>query len=60
MTYLTREEAKQEQIARYKKLAKMFSDHPTMEISSEMSDLSIVLVDSYGLTWEQVEALEAA
>ena len=59
MTYLTREEAKQQQIAWYTKLAKMFANHPTMEICAEMSDLSLVLVNSYGLTWEQVEALEA-
>jgi hypothetical protein len=51
---------KELEIARYKKLAIMFSNHPTMEVSAAMSDLSLVLVNQYGLTWEQVEALEVA
>ena len=55
-----REDAKQSNIARYKKLVSMFANHPTMEISAAMDDLALVLVKSYGLTWEQVEALEVA
>lgn len=53
-----REEAKQGNIARYKMLARMFNKQPSMEISSMMSDLAIALVKSYGLTPEEVEALE--
>ena len=48
------------EIARYKKLAIMFANHHSMEISAAMDDLSLVLVNQYGLTWEQVEALEVA
>ena len=55
-----REEAKQSNIRFYKMLAKMFSNHPTMEISSKMSDTALVLVKSYGMTWDEVEALEIA
>lgn len=51
---------KELEIARYKKLAIMFANHPSMEINAAMSDLSLVLVNQYGLTWEQVEALEVA
>lgn len=53
-----REEAKQGNIARYKKFAKMFDKQPSMEISSMMSDLAIVLIKSYGLTPAEVEELE--
>ncbi len=53
-----REDAKQSNIARYKKLAEMFANHPTVEISAEMSNLSLVLVNRFKLSWEQVEALE--
>ena len=53
-----REDAKKGNIERYKKLAKMFENHPSMELSSMMSDLALVLVKSYGMTFEEVEALE--
>lgn len=53
-----REDAKQSNIARYKKLAVMFGNNPSMQLSSMMSDLALVLVKSYGLTWGEVEALE--
>ena len=53
-----REDAKQSNIARYKKLAIMFTNHPSMELSNMMSDLALTLVKSYGLTWGEVEALE--
>ena len=53
-----RKNKKKGNIERYKKLAKMFENHPSMEISSMMSDLALVLVKSYGMTFEEVEALE--
>lgn len=53
-----REDAKQNNIARYKKLASMFNNHPSMELSSMISDLALTLVKSYGLTWAEVEAIE--
>ena len=55
-----REEAKQGNIAMYKKLASMFNNHPSMELSSMMSDLALALVKYYGLTWDEVEDLEIA
>lgn len=47
-------------ITEYKKLAEMFSKHPTMEISSIMSDRALVLHDSFGMSWEEIEELEIA
>lgn len=55
-----REDAKQSNIARYKKLANMFANDPSMEISAEMSDLALVLVKSYGLTWGDIDTFEIA
>lgn len=55
-----REEAKQQTISWYKTLCKVFSNHPTMEISCKMSDTALTLVKQYGLTWDEVEALEIA
>lgn len=46
-------------ISEYKNLVKRFNTTPTMEISSLMSDIALTLVKSYGLTWEQIEQLEA-
>lgn len=47
-------------IAEYQKLAKLFENNPTMELSSMMSDRADVLVNQFGLTWEEIEELEAA
>lgn len=55
-----REDAKQSNIARYKKLANMFGNNPSVELSSMMGDLALTLVKSYGLTWDEIEALEIA
>lgn len=55
-----REEAKQQNIRWYKMLSEMFNNHPTMEISSQMSDTALVLVENYGMTWNEIEALEIA
>ena len=49
---------KQLKIAEYIKLNKMFSEHPNMEISSMMSDLALVLVNTFNMSWNEVEALE--
>ena len=49
---------KQLKIAEYIKLNKMFNEHHSMEISSMMSDLALTLVDLFGMSWEEVEALE--
>lgn len=51
---------KEGKINEYRKLAQRFDQNPTMELSSMMSDLASVLVDQFGLTWEQVEELEIA
>lgn len=47
-------------IAEYKKLAAMFGQHPSTELSSLMSDRAEVLVKQFGMTWEQIEELELA
>lgn len=61
-TFKTTEElkahSKQLKIAEYIKLNKVFREHPNMEISSMISDLSIVLVNTFNMNWDEVEALE--
>jgi hypothetical protein len=47
-------------IAEYKKLSAMFEQHPSMELSTMMSDRAEVLVKQFGMTWEQIEELELA
>lgn len=47
-------------ITEYRKLAEMFSHYPSEELSSIMSDRATVLVESFGLTWTEIEALEIA
>lgn len=51
---------KAEHIKNYKQLSKMFSNHPTMEISSMMSDMANVLHDKFSMSWEEIEELEIA
>lgn len=50
---------KQSKIAEYKNLAKRFNSQPSMELSSMMSDLALTLVNTFSLTWEEVEQLES-
>lgn len=45
-------------IAEYKRLAQMFDANPTMEISSMMYDLSIVLMTQFNMSGEEIETLE--
>lgn len=45
-------------ISEYRNLAKRFASNPSMELSSMMSDLALVLVNNFSLTWEEVELLE--
>lgn len=47
-------------IAEYRRLSEMFSRNPSMELSCLMSNHADALVRSYGLTWEEIEALEVA
>lgn len=49
---------KSQTIERYKKLSKMFSKNPSMELSSLLSDLSIKLHDEHNLSYNEIEALE--
>lgn len=51
---------KEGHIAEYRKLSEMFSCNPSAELSILMSDRAEVLVKRFGLTWEQIEELEAA
>ncbi|ODR35519.1 hypothetical protein [Eisenbergiella tayi] len=50
--------SREQHISEYRKLAAMFNNSPSMEISSVMSDRANVLVKHFGLTWEQIEKLE--
>ncbi len=47
-------------IAEYRKLSEMFSCNPSIELSNLMSARADVLVQHFGLTWEQIEELEVA
>lgn len=49
---------KQLKIAEYIKLNKMFAEHPSMEVSSMLSDLALTLVNTFNMSWDEVEALE--
>lgn len=51
---------KEGHIKEYKKLAEMFNEKPSMEISSIMSDRAIVLHDRFGISWEEIDELETA
>lgn len=45
-------------IEHYRSLARQFSKHPSMELSSMMSDQADILIRIYNLTPEEVEELE--
>lgn len=47
-------------IEEYKTLANLFANNPSMEISSMMNDRAQVLVNHFGMTWEEIESLEIA
>ena len=49
---------KQGHIYRYKKLAKMFSNNPTMELNVMMCKCANILVKQFGLTYSEVEQIE--
>lgn len=49
---------KQLKIAEYVKLNKRFNEQPSMELSSMMSDLAQILINRFGLTPDEVEAIE--
>ena len=49
---------KQLKVAEYRNLLTRFADNPSMEISSMMSDLALTLVNTFNMSWGEVEALE--
>lgn len=49
---------KSQAVNAYCKSVKYFTNHPSMEASSIASDKAQRLVDEFGFTWEEVEALE--
>lgn len=54
-----REWSKQGKINEYKRLAKAFDKNPTsMAICSMMTDVALILVNNFGLTWDEVEEIE--
>lgn len=49
---------KQGHINHYKKLTKMFSNNPTMELNVMMCKCADALVKQFGLTYNEVEQIE--
>ena len=49
---------KQGHINQYKKLTKMFSNNPTMELNVMMCKCADILVKQFGLTYNDVEQIE--
>lgn len=47
-------------IESYKKLVKLFSINPSMELSIMMDKQAEILVKRFGMTWEEIEELEMA
>lgn len=47
-------------IEEYKRLSELFAEKPSVELACFMSDRAEVLVNQFGMTWEEVEALEIA
>ena len=52
--------SKNNHIAEYRELADMFSRNPSMELSILMGDRAKVLVESFDLTWTEIDELETA
>lgn len=52
--------SKERKISYYRDLAKRFSEAPSMELSVIMSDTADTLVKYFGLSWDEIEALEIA
>lgn len=51
---------KDQAVETYKKAVEYFTTHPTMEASIDCHSKAEILVNQFGYTWEQVEALEIA
>ena len=51
---------KDQAVEAYEKAVEYFTTHPTMEASNYCHSKAEILVNQYGYTWEQVEALEIA
>lgn len=49
---------KAQAIEAYKQAVELFVNHSTMETSIYCDDKAEILVNQFGFTWEQVEALE--
>ena len=50
--------SKEGNINEYRKLCMRFNEHATLELSSMMSALAQVLINRFGLTPDEVEAIE--
>lgn len=50
--------SKQGKIDEYKKLARMFDKHATMELNNRMCEVAEILNKRFGLTWNEIESLE--
>lgn len=49
---------KQGNVNHYKTLAKLFVNNPTTELSSMMSNIADTLVNVFGMTYAEIEAIE--
>ena len=49
---------KQLKVAEYRELVKRFNEKASMELNSMMCDLAKVLIKQFGLTPEEIEAIE--
>jgi hypothetical protein len=49
---------KSEAVNAYRKSVEYFANHPSMEASSYSSDKADRLVNEFGFSWEEVEAIE--
>lgn len=45
-------------ISEYKKLCRQFNENPSMELSVIMSKRADILHEQYGMTWNEIEAIE--
>lgn len=53
-----KEWSKQGNINHYRKLAELFNEKPSMELSVMMSNLADILVNTFGLTYSEIEEIE--
>lgn len=53
-----KEWSKQGNINYFRKLVAMFNEKATMELSIEMSKQADILVNNFGMSWDEIDRLE--